>query len=617
MISLPSLEKLFQEAVLTLRRFPFVLSFACLATILSIWVAESTYRENIWQIVRIIMSCGLAALLCLSIVLLSEKQKWGLTKNIVYQLIGIGFIFIYYWLDTEFESRTTFLRFGLLCVFAHLLVAIAPYLFSGEKNGFWQYNQQLFIRILLSALYTFVLYAGLTLAMVAIETLFGVNFGGKIFLQLWIFLLGIFNTWFFLSGVPSDFEGLEKDESYPKGLKLFTQFVLLPLIVIYFLILYVYSAKILIEWDLPKGWVSWLVLCLSVAGIFSLLLIEPIKNKEENSWIKQFSRAYYFAIFPLVVLLCVSIWKRVSEYGITEPRYLVIVLAIWLTGISIYFLMSKEKNIRWIPISLSVVVLLSAYSPFNAFVVSRASQLKRLEDLADKNGYLKSGKFIGYSPSSTNLKDVQGMMSILDYFDENKDLKYCQPMFYFSIDSLELLQKEGKNLSPDTLVYCGLVQRVAQLGGFYTPSNTFAVDEDGNSMVVHYFYLQDANSNDVFEVKGYDYSFRISFYEESFDKSVQIADFAVSIDSVQLHIDELTSRTSISLGEFSKALMKKAEKTAQNYEYLSREDMTFETENERFKLKIYCNDANITRKGEQQYFSVFNAQILIAKIPEK
>ena len=42
------------------------------------------------------------------------------------------------------------------------------------------------------------------------------------------------NTFIFLAGVPKDLSALEKETSYPKGLKAFTQFVFLPLITLYF-----------------------------------------------------------------------------------------------------------------------------------------------------------------------------------------------------------------------------------------------------------------------------------------------------------------------------------------------------------------------------------------------
>ena len=47
-------------------------------------------------------------------------------------------------------------------------------------------------------------------------------------MRLWIVIAGVFETWFFLAGVPKNLEELDESDDYPKGLKIFTQYVLLP-----------------------------------------------------------------------------------------------------------------------------------------------------------------------------------------------------------------------------------------------------------------------------------------------------------------------------------------------------------------------------------------------------
>jgi hypothetical protein len=89
-------------------------------------------------------------------------------------------------------------------------------------NALWQFNKSLFIRVLTSALYSGVLFAGLALAMLAVDKLFDININEKYYLDLWVVSAGIFNTWFFLSGVPSTISSLEDVTDYPKGLKIFT-----------------------------------------------------------------------------------------------------------------------------------------------------------------------------------------------------------------------------------------------------------------------------------------------------------------------------------------------------------------------------------------------------------
>ena len=83
-----------------------------------------------------------------------------------------------------------------------------------------------------------------------------------------------------------------------------------------------------------------------------------------------------------------GIYTRVRDYGITEPRYFVIALTLWLLGISIYFIISKRRDIRLIPVSLCIVAIVSSVGPLSAFSISRADQYSRLEALLEKHQLL-------------------------------------------------------------------------------------------------------------------------------------------------------------------------------------------------------------------------------------
>ena len=124
-------------------------------------------------------------------------------------------------------------------------------------------------------MYSGFLYVGLILALSALKLLFDIEIHEELYLEFYIVIIGLFNTWFFVSGIPSNLEELENVNEYPKGLKIFAQYVLLPLLVLYLIILYAYGAKILIFWDWPKGIVSYLISCVSVLGILTVLLFYP------------------------------------------------------------------------------------------------------------------------------------------------------------------------------------------------------------------------------------------------------------------------------------------------------------------------------------------------------
>ena len=88
----------------------------------------------------------------------------------------------------------------------------------------------------MTAIFSVVLFAGLAIALAALDNLFGVSVPGKRYAELWVLIVGLFSPWFFLSGVPEDLDSLDRVEEYPKGLKIFAQYILLSLVVVYLLI---------------------------------------------------------------------------------------------------------------------------------------------------------------------------------------------------------------------------------------------------------------------------------------------------------------------------------------------------------------------------------------------
>jgi hypothetical protein len=126
---------------------------------------------------------------------------------------------------------------------------------------------------------------GLTAAFSAINSLFGFELDWNNLYKIWIIAFGLFNTLFVLAGFANYTQQVQAKFVYPKGLKFFIQYVLVPLAIIYLVILLAYGVKILVEWQLPKGFVSALILGYASVGLLALLLIYPIREQEDNGWI--------------------------------------------------------------------------------------------------------------------------------------------------------------------------------------------------------------------------------------------------------------------------------------------------------------------------------------------
>jgi hypothetical protein len=434
-MKIPSVQKILQDSIRTFLRFPFVLVNAALGTAAAVILIDYEGPPQSTVLFKILLAAILGIPLLSGFALFAEKKKWGRGMAIAFQILGILLLVGYgYQVPADLSNAPAIhiMRMLMIAVALHLFVAFAPFSGSGEINGFWQYNKILLLRLLITAIYTVVLYAGLALALAALDNLFGMDVPGKRYAQLWFTILGLFTTWSLLAGIPENLEQLEQSTDYPKGIKIFAQYILMPLVLIYLVILYAYMAKILIVWDWPQGWVSRLILGFATTSIFSLLFLYPIREQAENKWIKKASRWWYFVMIPLVIMLLLALWRRISEYGITENRFIAVGLGIWLGFIVIYFITSRMKSIKMIPVSLCLLALLFSFGPWSAFSVSEKSQVDRLHDLLTKSNILMENR-IQKAPETVPQNDIRQISSIIAYLYNVHGYDRIQPWFEESI----------------------------------------------------------------------------------------------------------------------------------------------------------------------------------------
>ncbi|GAB2782662.1 hypothetical protein GCM10027275_28050 [Rhabdobacter roseus] len=412
------------------RRFPWVIVVALGKVSVLIMLAETSRQDTAEHpfLTRLALVFFLALPLTLSAQLVAERRQWQVPLRLAALGTLAGLLLLFFFTLSEVPIQRDYYRFGLFMAGAHLLVSFAPFVGYDEPNGFWQFNKALLLQSLTATLYAGTLYLGLLVAVETIRFLFDVNYPFAIELDLFILIFNFFHTLVFLSGLPPRLDTLEQQTGHNKGLKVFTQYVLLPLEVVYLLILYVYSGKILVNWQLPQGGVAYLVLAFSVAGILALLLIYPLRDAPGERWIRLFSRRFHLALLPLIVLFFVGIFRRIHDYGITENRYLVATLAFWLLGITLYFLISQRDDIRWIPLTLCIISVGIAVGPWSVFSVSRRNQAQRFETLLSKHQLLNDQQKLTGSAKVPS-QDYEQLLSIVRYFGKRGESEILRPYF--------------------------------------------------------------------------------------------------------------------------------------------------------------------------------------------
>jgi len=417
MIKFPSLNVLTEHFLQTLIRYKWVVLISLAKVITLIYYTETSHTEETLRniLTRLCYVFFLAVPLTLSISLFTERRQWKWYVHFGMVMILTAILTGYYITINDVPNQTDFYRFMLFMAGSHLLVSYISFVGFTEANGFWQFNKTLFLQFLNAALYSVTLYIGLLIAVETVKFLFNINFLFEIEADLAIFIFTFFHTIFFLSKIPKNLAELDLEIDYPIGLKIFTQYVLLPLEVVYLLILYAYTAKILFQWHLPEGGVAYLVLAFSSTGILALLLLYPLRDNIKERWIRLFSHQFYLALLPLIILLFTGIFRRINDYGITENRYVVAVLALWLAGITVYFLAGKRNDIRWIPITLSIFCFMLAVGPWNIFTVAKRSQINQFQEILKEHKLLNAkNKIEGKAVLSK--KDYNQLFSIVQFF---------------------------------------------------------------------------------------------------------------------------------------------------------------------------------------------------------
>lgn len=624
---LPSINYLLSSAKESLLRFPLTLLSAFCGVCLAIYLVEFEDEiTNYFPYINSLITFALGIPLFFCVAIISSKKDFGTSSRIgSYVVATLVLLAIFMSLpDAENTHNTAipYIRYGIFNIIVHLLVSFSPYLSGQQLNGFWNFNKTLFIRILTSILYSGFLYVGLILAFSALHLLFDIDIKDELYFELWIVIIGLFNTWFFLSGIPEDIEQLEHNHDYPNGLKVFAQYVLLPLLVLYLIILYAYGAKITLLWDWPKGIVSYLISCVSVLGILTVLLFYPYGEMKENSWIKKSSKVFYLMLFPLIVLLFFAIGMRISDYGLTINRYVIVLLGIWLTLVATYFTIGR-KNIKFIPMSLAVTLGLMSFGPWGMFSMSESSQANRLISILENNNLLQDGKVIKeviwetdslpqwfYTKQNDTNEGVLSdslhneVYSIVNYLDDYHGLASIRPIFQQDLDSLILISLDSNKYRNEAAIY---MRSMGLNYSYIYPNNTDA------------YFSYSSEASETIHLDRFDYLTRIYLY--NYRGEAVAHNFDIEGTSYQLLFNEGDSLGLSFISESDTANLFLGDKVdeliaAHGKEYTSNLDpagMTLAASSADFDLKFIITDLQIHQENDTLKATTLSGDLLLKR----
>jgi hypothetical protein len=381
----PSVTALTERAWIVALRFPWTLAAAALAAAAAcVAVDGSNDRADQWG--RIAMTLMLAVPLSAGVTLAGERRGWSGVPGVALQLAGLAVLALFYAGWPGPREQWEMLRYLQLSAALHLLVAVLPFIRGSETSAFWEYNRQLFLAFLRAAVFSAVLFVGLAIALAALDKLFGVHVPSRLYGRLWVVIALLGNTWIFLAALPEDVAMREGATDYPRALKIFTQYILTPLVGVYLVMLTAYLAKIVVTREWPSGWIGWLVGSVAVSGILGFLLVDPLRRARDEGWIGIYARWLFIGLMPAAVMLLLALGKRVGPYGLTELRVIALALGVWLFTVAVVYTLRPASGIRLIPLSLAAVLAVLMAGPMSAARLSIRSQAHRLNRLLAEFG---------------------------------------------------------------------------------------------------------------------------------------------------------------------------------------------------------------------------------------
>jgi hypothetical protein len=389
------LSDLSRRLLATFIRFPLTVLFILILTAKLIYIVN-----NDSDIPNMMLFSILSIFVSLDIYLLTEGRKKFWFKNALV-FVAVVFVGLYVFTLKNPIVYAEGVRYVMLSLSTFVLLFVLPFVFNNRFVALWKYIRDTLSLLVSSFFFGGVLMLGLSLAIVSMDKLFGVNIPTYTYDYLAIFCFVLFSSLYFISSIPN--MNLEKEDdnkySISRFLKILALYILIPILLVYVVILYLYMFKIIFTWELPNGWISWLVSVFGVVGYFTYYLVRPYQFEHQNSKVEE-ERSYKLSLFytnyftmiilPLLVLMFVGIMRRIVDYDFTINRLLVLLFNIWMFGISIYYTISKKKTLKWIFISLSTVLFLSAVGPWSVMSISKKRFTDKFEDLLLQAGWTNS-----------------------------------------------------------------------------------------------------------------------------------------------------------------------------------------------------------------------------------
>ena len=378
------------------KRFPLAAAFAIFTTIAFIYVFESYGSINYSKLTYWLFIYPITAtMIALTISLVQEsRKKFSIIPHIVAGAVwlAISIALAFYFVSTNNYTERTYVFATWLFIYttSFLSIFVAPFFKQKDENGFWVFlMKNAKAAVIAGAISVFLLIA-INGLLFGFSNLFDIEVSNRPYTYSAIICSCTIFPILFFSGIPSIDECLQEAPALNKFQVSTNKFLFLPILSLYIILLYAYIAKIIIQWEMPKGMVSYLVSVSMLLLLLRVTLMHPERIDPKPSFEKKLLKILPTACIPLVILMSVGILRRISDYGISEDRYYIAAVNIFYYIIIAILLIDKiKRKSKYIAIVFCSMFFILTNGPLSAINVTHRVWMGSIKTALAEEGYNK------------------------------------------------------------------------------------------------------------------------------------------------------------------------------------------------------------------------------------
>lgn len=432
-MKLEILKSKLQTLVKTIKIYPMVLLAIFIATIFSImeiWKIEFNVL-NSTLIVDLIISSLYFAMSYMIVKLIITDKNIEITngqKALVYAIVSVIMGLLCYFLiikvDKSLYLKNQITQMGLF--FALFIGMFVAGHFNTEID-YADYAVKIILAIIESLIYCVTIFVGIVAILYTTKELFKLNFNlSNLIVTCAVVIFLLLNATIILSKFPLKYceENLKIKWITPFKF-LFTR-IIAPLFLIYGSILLLYIIKVVVLKAIPNNIITNLILWYGLLSVVVLFVSKTVEDK----FIKIYDKVQPIILLILSGMMFYSIGIRISYYGITEGRYMVVIGGVFIVISMIYYLFFNKKTYITIPTTLLILTLISSVGPVSAYNISKIDQKNRLEKMLIEENLLVNGEI--KPQKNINPAKIKEIKDKLDYFTRKhsaKELAYLDEKF--------------------------------------------------------------------------------------------------------------------------------------------------------------------------------------------